>query len=71
MKKSTLTKIICLAVLCLMVLPLVMYACENCTMKKAEHQRIDAFKLWCWRGLLRVLWTARRSIQSILKESNP
>ena len=54
-----------------MVFPLVMYGCESWIMKKAEHQRIDAFKLWCWRGLLRVLWTARRSIQSILKESNP
>ena len=48
-----------------------MYGCESWTVKKAEHQRIDAFKLWCWRSLLRVPWTARRSNQSILKEINP
>ena len=51
--------------------PVVKYRCERCTIKKAECQRIDAFKLWCWRRLLRVLWTARRSYQSILKEINP
>ena len=51
-----------------MVSPVVMYGCESWTMKKAEHQRIDAFELWCWRRLLRVPWTARRSNQSILKE---
>ena len=51
-----------------MVFPVVMYGCESCTIKKAEHQRIDAFELWCWRRLLRVPWTARRSNQSILKE---
>ena len=51
--------------------PLVMYGCENCTTKKAEHRRIDAFELWCWRRLLRVPWTARRSNQSILKEISP
>ena len=51
-----------------MVLPVVMYGCESWTIKKAEHQRIDAFELWCWRRLLRVPWTARRSNQSILKE---
>ena len=51
-----------------MVFPVVMYGCECWTVKKAEHQRIDAFELWCWRRLLRVLWTARRSSQSILKE---
>ena len=51
-----------------MVFPVVMYACENWTVKKAEHQRIDAFELWCWRRLLRVPWTARRSNQSIIKE---
>jgi len=50
------------------VFPVVMYACESWTIKKAEHRRIDAFELWCWRRLLRVLWTARRSNQSILKE---
>ena len=54
-----------------MVFPVVMYGCESCTVKKAEHQRIDAFELWCWRRLLRVPWTARRSNQSILKEISP
>ena len=54
-----------------MVFPLIMYGYESCTIKKAEHQRIDAFELWCWRRLLRVLWTARRSNQSILKEISP
>ena len=54
-----------------MVLPVVMYGCENCTVKKAERQRIDAFELWCWRRLLRVPWAARRSNQSILKEISP
>ena len=49
----------------------VMYGCESWTVKKAEHRRIDAFKLWCWRRLLRVPWTARRSKQSILKEISP
>ena len=53
------------------VFPVVMYGCESCTVKKAERQRIDAFELWCWRGLLRVPWTARRSNQSILKEISP
>ena len=54
-----------------MVFPVVMYGCESWTMKKAERQRIDAFELWCWRRLLRVPWTARRSNQSILKEISP
>ena len=54
-----------------MVFPVVMYACESWTVKKAEHQRMDAFALWCWRRLLRVPWTARRSKQSILKEISP
>ena len=54
-----------------MVCPVVMYGCESWTVKKAECQRIDAFELWCWRGLLRVPWTAERSNQSILKEINP
>ena len=53
------------------VFPVVMYGCESWTIKKAEHQRIDAFELWCWRRLLRVPWTARRSNQSILKEISP
>ena len=51
--------------------PVVMYDCESWTVKKAEHRRIDAFELWCWRRLLRVPWTARRSSQSILKEISP
>ena len=51
-----------------MVFPGVMYGCESCTVKKAEHQRIDTFELWCWRRLLRVPWTAKRPNQSILKE---
>ena len=53
------------------VFPVVMYGCESWTIKKAEHKRINAFKLWCWRRLLRVPWTARRSSQSILKEISP
>ena len=53
-----------------MVLPLVMYGCESWTIKKAEHQRLDAFELWCWRRLLRVPWTAERSSQSVLQETN-
>ena len=54
-----------------MVFPVVMYGCEHWTVKKAERRRIDAFELWCWRRLLRVPWTARRSIQLILKETSP
>ena len=54
-----------------MVLPVVIYGCESWTIKKAEHRRIDAFELWCWRRLLRVPWTARRSNQSVLKEMSP
>ena len=54
-----------------MVFPVAMYGCESWTIKKAEHQRIDAFERWCWRRLLRVPWTARRSNQSILKEISP
>ena len=54
-----------------MVFPVVMYGCESWTIKKAKHQRIDAFELWCWRRLLRIPWTARRSNQSILKEISP
>ena len=53
------------------VFPLVIYGCESWTTKKAEHRRTDTFKLWCWRRLLRVPWTARRSSQSILKETSP
>ena len=55
----------------LLLTPVVMYGCESWTVKKAERQRIDAFELWCWRRLLRVPWTVRRSNQSILKEINP
>ena len=54
-----------------MIFPVVMYGCDSWTVKKAEHQRIDAFELWCWKRLLRVPWTARRSNQSILKEISP
>ena len=54
-----------------LIFPVVMYGCESWTVKKAEHRRIDAFELWCWRRLLRVPWTARRSNQSTLKEINP
>ena len=54
-----------------MVFPVVMYGCESWTIKKAKHQRVDAFELWCWRRLLTVPWTARRSSQSILKEISP
>ena len=54
-----------------MVFPIVMYVCESWTIKKAEHQRIDTFELWCWRRLLRVRWTAKRSNQSIVKEISP
>ena len=65
----TFTKKVCLVKA--MVFPVVMYGCESWTIKKAERRRIDAFKLWCWRRLLRVPWTARRSSQSILKEISP
>ena len=54
-----------------MIFPVVMYGCESWTLKKAEHRRIDAFELWCWRRLLRISWTARRPNQSILKEISP
>ena len=54
-----------------MVFPVVMYECDCCTVKKAEHQRVDVFELWCWRRLLRVPWTARRPNQSILKKISP
>ena len=54
-----------------MVFPVVMYGCESWTVKKAERRRIDAFELWCWRRLLRIPWTARRSSQSVLKEISP
>ena len=65
----TLSTKVCIVIA--MVFPLVIYGCESWTIKKAEHLRIDAFEMWCWRRLLRVLWTAGRSDQSILKEINP
>ena len=65
-KDITLSTMVCIGKA--MVSPVVMYGCESWTVKKAEHRRIDAFELWCWRRLLRVPWTARRSNQSILKE---
>ena len=65
----TLPKKVCLVKA--MVFPVVMYGCKSWTMKKAERRRIDAFELWCWRRLLRIPWTARRSNQSILKEISP
>ena len=68
-KDITLPKKVCLVKA--MVFPMVMYGCESWTVKKAERGRIDAFELWCWRRLLRVPWTARRSNQSILKEISP
>ena len=69
--KVHLVKAIVFPVVKAMVFPVVMYGCESWTIKKAESQRIDAFKLWCWRRPLRIPWTARRSNQSILKELNP
>ena len=68
-KDITLPKKVCLVKA--MVFPVVMYGCESWTVKKVEHRRIDAFEVWCWRRLLRVPWTARRSNQSILKEIQP
>ena len=68
-RDSTLPTKVCLVKA--MVIPVVMYGCESLTIKKAKCRRIDAFELWCWRRLLRVPWTARRSNQSILKEINP
>ena len=68
-RDPTLPTMVCL--IKAMVFPVVMYGCESWTIKKAEGQRIDAFRLWCWRRLLRVPWTARRSNKSILKEISP
>ena len=68
-RDTTLPTTVCLVKA--IVFPVVMYGCESWTIKKAEHRRVDAFKLWCWRRLLRVPWTARRSNQSILKEISP
>ena len=69
--KVLLVKAMVFPVVKAMVFPVVMYGCESWTIKKSESQRIDAFKLWCWRRPLRIPWTARRSNQSILKELNP
>ena len=71
LKSRDITLLIKVHIVKAMVFPVVMYGCESCIIKKAEHQRIDAFELWCWRRFLRVPWTARRSNQSIPKEINP
>ena len=71
LKSKDLTLLTRIHIVKVMIFPIVMYRCESWTIKKAERQRIDAFELWCWRRLLRVPWTARRSNQSILKEINP
>jgi len=71
LKSRDITLLIKVHIVKAMVFLVVMYGCENWITKKAEHQRIDAFELWCWRRLLRVPWTARRSSQSVLKEINP
>ena len=68
LKSRDITLLIKVHIVKAMVFPVAMYGCESWTIKKAGHQRIDAFELWCWRRLLRVPWTARRSDQSILKE---
>ena len=71
LKSRNITLLTKVSILKAMVFPVVMYGCENWTMKKAQRRKIDAFELWCWRRLLRVPWTARRSNQSILKEISP
>ena len=71
LKSRDITLLIKIHIVKAMVFPLVMYGCKSCTIKKAEHQRIDTFEMWCWRRLFRVPWTARRSNQPILKEINP
>ena len=71
LENSDITLLTKVHILKAIVFPVVMYGCKSWTTKKAERQRIDAFELWCWRRLLRVPWTARRSNQSILKEINP
>ena len=69
LKSRSITLLTKVCIVKAMVFPVVIYGCESWTIKKTEHRRIDAFELWCWRRLLRVLWTARRSNQSILKET--
>ena len=71
LKRRDITLLTKVCIVNVMVFPVLIYGCESCPIKKAEHQRIDAFELWCWRRLLRARWTARRSNQSILKEINP
>ena len=71
LKSRDITLLIKVHIVKAMVFPVAMYGCESWTIKKAGHQRIDAFELWCWRGLLRVPWTEKRSNQSILKEISP
>ena len=71
LKKKDITLLTKVCLVKAIVFPVVMYGCESWTMKKAECRRIDAFELWCWRRLLRVTWTAKRSSQSILKEISP
>ena len=71
LKSSDITLMTKLHLVKAMVFPVIIYECESWMVKKAEHQRIDAFELWCWRRLLRVPWSARRSNQSILKETSP
>ena len=71
LKRRIITLLTKVCIIKAMVFPVVMYGCESWTITKAEYQRIDAFELWCWRRLLRIPWTARRSNQSILKEVNP
>ena len=71
LKEKDITLLTKICIVKAMIFPLVMYGCESWTIKKAESRRIDAFELWCWRRLLRVPWTARRSNQSFLKEMNP
>ena len=71
LKSSDITLLTKVQLVKAMIFPLVMYGCKSCTVKKAEHQRIDAFELWCWRRHLRVPWAAMRSSQSIVKEISP
>ena len=71
LKSRDITLLMKVCIVKAMVFPVVMYGCESWTVKKAQRQRIDAFELWCWRRLLKVPWTARRSNQSILREINP
>ena len=71
LKSRNITLLTKVRIVKVIVFPVVIYGCESWTIKKCEHQRIDAFELWCWKRLLRVSWTARRSNQSVLKETSP